>query len=65
MDETITLGTAYVTVRLPVQYRQIKGEDGSITTFDLRIGGTISLYESLPQEVKIAIAEAVAREVRK
>lgn len=60
MTETIETGQCTVTVTLPVQYRAIR-ESGNVATFDLRIGGLVALYESLPQEAKLSIAEQVAR----
>lgn len=51
------------TVRLPITFRaDVNGHD--VTIYDLRIGGLVSLYESMPPSVREQINEQAAAAVR-
>ena len=54
-----TCGQLKVTVTVPVQYRVTGG-----VPFDLRIAGLVSLYDLMPEDVRLAINEAIIKQER-
>ena len=59
----ITRRSVNVTVDLPVQYNAIEN-GGELTVYNISIAGLYSLFDNLPEGVKLQVSEQVARQAR-
>jgi len=56
----ITRQLTHVQVSLPVTYSTVRSGQGGKVVYNVSVGGLVSLFESLPESVKVEIMQKLA-----